>query len=67
MSYAGERLIEELKDTEVCVAYGIDRNAKSIYSEIDVVTMEDNLSEVDVVVVTPITFLKKLKKILKIN
>lgn len=59
MSYAGETLVNELKDTEINVKYGIDRNADSIYGEIDVVSMEDDLEEVDAIVVTAITFLMK--------
>lgn len=65
MSYAGETLIEELRGTDVQVAYGIDKNASSIYSEIDVSSMEDSLEEVDVVVVTAITFFDEIEKELK--
>lgn len=65
MSYVGETLIEELRGTDVQVAYGIDKNASSIYSEIDVSSMEDSLEEVDVVVVTAITFFDEIEKELK--
>lgn len=69
MSFAGETLINELKGTEIVVKYGIDKNADSIYSEVDVVTMEDILEKVDVVVVTAITFYDEIKEKLeeKIN
>lgn len=62
MSYAGETLLEELKDTGVIVAYGIDKKADSIYSDIDVVTMADSLEEVDAVVVTAITFFEEIEE-----
>ncbi len=62
MSYAGETLIEELKGTKTEVAYGIDRNADSIYSDIDIVSMEDSLEEVDAVVVTAITFFDEIEQ-----
>lgn len=60
MSYAGESLVEELKNTEIRVKYGIDKNADRIYSEIDIVTIEDSLEEVDVIVVTAITFFDEI-------
>lgn len=62
MSYAGETLIEELRDSNIEVAYGIDANARSIYANIDVVTVNDYLEEVDAVVVTPITFYDEIEE-----
>ena len=54
MSYAGERLIDDLKGTEVEVAYGIDRNADRIFSEVEIVNIDDSFQPVDAVVVTAI-------------
>jgi len=54
MSYAGERLLADLKNTDIEVAYAIDRNAEHIFSEVEIVTLEDSLQDVDVVVVTAI-------------
>lgn len=62
MSYAGETLIEELKGTNVEVVYGIDKNAESIYADVDVVTMEDTLGKVDAIVVTAITFFDEIEE-----
>lgn len=62
MSYAGETLIGELNGTGVTVAYGIDRNADSIYADVDVVTMDDYLEPVDAVVVTAITFFDEIEE-----
>lgn len=62
MSYAGETLMEDLKDSGICVKYGIDKRADRIYEEIDVVTMEDDLPEVDAVVVTAITFFDEIEE-----
>jgi len=69
MSYVGETLVEELKDTEIEVVYGIDKNAYSIYADVDVVTMEDSLDEVDAIIVTAITFFDEIEENLsqKIN
>ena len=69
MSYAGETLIEELSESDIVVAYGIDKEAGSLYSDIELVTLDDDLKEVDAVVVTAITFYEeiaeKLEKKLK--
>lgn len=62
MSYAGETLMDELKDSEICVKYGIDRRAGRICEEIDIVTMDDDLPEVDAVVVTAITFFDEIEE-----
>ena len=62
MSYAGETLLEELKDTDIHVAYGIDKGAESIYAEIKIVSPDDNLQEVDVIVVTAITFFEDIEE-----
>lgn len=54
MGDIGKRLIKELRDSEIKVAYGIDRNCNNICTNIKVMTMDDNLEEVDAVVVTVI-------------
>lgn len=61
MSYAGETLLSELKGTDVKVAYGIDRNADRLYTDVDVVSMEDSLEPVDAVVVTAVTFFDEIE------
>ena len=62
MSYAGETLINELRDTQVKIAYGIDKNADAIYADMDIFSLEDNLGEVDAVVVTAITFFYEIEE-----
>lgn len=62
MSYAGETLINELKGTGVEVAYGIDKKAYSLYADVDIVTMNDELEEVDAIVVTAITFFDEIEE-----
>lgn len=56
MNYAGERLLHELKDSDIEVKYGIDQRADEIYTDIDVITIDVELPSVDVIVVTPIYF-----------
>lgn len=62
ISYAGETLMEELKNTKVEVAYGIDKRADSLYADIDIVSMDDSLDEVDAIVVTAITFFDEIEE-----
>lgn len=62
MSHVGETLVGELAGSEVQVAYGIDKNANGVYSDIEVVSMEDCPGEVDAIVVTPITFFDEIEQ-----
>lgn len=62
MSYVGETLLDELKDADIQVAYGIDQRADEIYTDLEVFTMEDDLEEVDAVVVTAITFFAEIEE-----
>lgn len=62
MSYAGETLVQELKETGIDIVYGIDRNADGIYSDIELFSMEDELPETDVVIVTAITFFNQIEE-----
>lgn len=64
MSYAGETLVNELKDSGITVAYGIDKNSDFIFSDLKIVTMEDDLEKVDAIVVTAITFFDEIEKAL---
>ncbi len=65
MSYAGKRLIDELKDTAVTVAYGIDRRADSLSADVDIVSGDDALETVDAIVVTAITFFDQIAETLR--
>lgn len=63
MGYAGQRLLEELKNSsEIKVMYAIDQNASSIYADVDMVTPEDTLEKVDAIVVTAITYFDEIKE-----
>ena len=62
MSYAGERLLEELKGSDSQVQYGVDKNADNIYMDVNIVTMEDELKPVDAIVVTPIFFFDDIEE-----
>lgn len=62
MSYAGETLISELKNTGIEIAYGVDQKADTIYSDIEIAAMEDSLEPVDAIVVTAITFFDEIEE-----
>lgn len=64
MSYAGETLLDELKGSGIELAYCIDKNADGIYVDLDVVSVDDSLEDVDAVVVTAITFFDEIKETL---
>lgn len=67
MSYAGETLIEELKESGIEVGYGIDKNANKIYADIDVVAPDSCLEKVDAIVVTSVTFFEEIEKMLSVK
>lgn len=62
MKELGKRLCDELKGSDVAVSYAIDKNANSIYADVDVVTPDDELAPVDVVVVTAITYFDEIEE-----
>lgn len=64
MSYAGQTLLDELLDSDVKVMYGIDKKASTMFSEIEVVSAEADLDEVDAIVVTAITYFDEIEEML---
>lgn len=62
MGYVGEILNDEFRDSNITVEYGIDKNADSIYADVDVISVNDPLMEVDAVVVTAITYFEEIEK-----
>lgn len=67
MSYAGETLMDELKDSSITVMYGIDQDAERIYTDVDVISVDDELEAVDAIVVTAITFFDEIKETLSMK
>lgn len=65
----GHRLIEELRHSSINIKYAIDQNSESIFSEFEVLSLDDNLPDVDAVIVTPIFDFNDIKQSLedKIN
>lgn len=65
MSYVGERLYDELKETDIEVKYAIDKKADGIYTEMDIVTPDDELKKVDAIVVTPVFYYESILEMLE--
>lgn len=62
MSYAGESLLRELKDSDIDVQYAIDKRAEYIFSDIEIKSIEEKLPKVDAIIVTAICFYPEIKK-----
>lgn len=69
MKELGERLVDELQDSGIKVCYAIDKNADLIYEDVDIVTPDDELKPVDVIVVTAIYYFDEISDMLseKVN
>lgn len=65
MGYVGERLLMELRDSNIRVEYGIDQRADSVYTDLVTITPDDNLEAVDVIVVTSVFYFDGIKKMLE--
>ncbi len=52
MGEMGNRLYNELKDSDVIIRYAIDQIAGNIYSDLKVCSLDDELEDVDAVIVS---------------
>lgn len=64
MKELGERLYDELRDSGITVRYIIDKNADSIYADVDVITPDEKLEPVDVIVVTALYYFDEIEEML---
>lgn len=69
MKELGERLYDELKNSDIKVSYVIDKNADKIYADVNVVTPDEELDPVDVIVVTAVYYFNEIEEVLnkKVN
>lgn len=65
MSHMGESLVHELRNTDISVEYGIDRNPDESYTDIKVFLPDDEMPKVDVIVVTAVAFFDEIKNMLQ--
>lgn len=54
MGDIGNALMKELENTDVQVVYGIDQRADSLKANIKIITIDDSLERVEVIVITAI-------------
>ena len=54
MQRLGYLLKDELEENNIVVKYGIDRNADLMYSDLKIVTPDENIEEVDLIIVTAV-------------
>lgn len=64
MSYLGERLLDELKNSDIEVKYAIDLNANNICTDVDVLLPSQELPRVDAIVVTAVSFFYDIQEML---
>ena len=64
MGITGDRVFEELENTNIEVKYCIDKNAKNIYSVVNVLSPNETLAEVDAVIVTTIAYFDEIEEML---
>lgn len=65
MSYVGKTLLHELEESEINVAYGIEKNIDNVYVPIPLIKPSDELPLVDCIVVTPITYFDDIAEMLE--
>ena len=64
LGYAGERLQDEFENDGIKIDYIIDQNANNLASSIEIYSMQDELPEVDLVIVTSIMEFGKIQRML---
>lgn len=64
MKELGERLYDELEGSDIKVKYIIDKNADQIYADVDVITPDEKLEPVDVIVVTALYYFDEIEEML---
>lgn len=67
MGELGNRLYDELKETDIVVKYAIDKEPETVYSELEIFSKEDlvNCEAVDVVIVTAVFAFDEIERELK--
>ena len=65
MGALGEILLNELRDTDIKVVYGIDKNASCITRDIEMKGIVEIVAGVDAIVVTPVSYFDAIEKVLK--
>jgi len=64
-SYVGERLYDELRNTDIKVQYVIDKRASDITAEVEAINPEMNFEKVDAIIVTSNYYYMEIKELLR--
>lgn len=67
MSVIADRLLTELKGSKIHVKYIIDKNAKNIFSHINIISPDEEYAPVDAVIVTPVQEFESIEEKLSKN
>lgn len=62
MGQLGRIVVKQFFKEKIDVKYVIDRNAEEIYSVMEIYKPDDYLQDVDIIVVTAITYFENIKK-----
>lgn len=65
MGITGKLLYDELKEADVQVIYGIDKNNDSVLCEMQVYSPDDLLPDVDAIVVSVVTYYEEIVNLLQ--
>lgn len=65
MADLGQFLLHELQESDIKVVYAVDRRAEKLTSDVTILTMEDELPAVEVIVVTAVYFYNQILEGLK--
>ena len=64
MANMANHLIRELENTTIEISFGIDKRANVLYGKIPIISLNDVLPNIDVIVVTPVFDYTNIKKFL---
>ena len=64
MGELGNRVLEELKDSDIEIAYAIDKKSDYIYTDLTIKSLDDTLEQVDAIIVTPIFAYDEIEELL---
>lgn len=67
MKELGERLVDELKESDVTIKYVIDKNPDKLRTKLHVLRPDDKLEEVDAIIVTAIHYFDEIENELSIK
>ena len=65
MSSMGERLYDELKDTDLNVCYGIDQGEIDFYKDLKITSLDTKLETVDIIIVCDFIDFFSIESVLK--